>query len=410
LLSPLGVINEASSISKGEAYLTDKFIQGQVLGHAAFGLSLLERCNLLPAALEEQRLKIEKSRAAFFARYGEFKKFVEGRVVDFTDLIRHGDSDNPDPRVKSLYELSEKLFPIEDERETPEGLEAYVRPDHLGTHPRNERRIIAILNEDETKVIGAAIYGVAATPEALREETGIDGVVGLTYAMVDEEYRRTGLGNYIATQIVPQIAKQFLRAENGPSDPHIIIAAEINDVRQLTFEEAISDIEKTKLMPNARRAFWDNCDFKPLDWPDYAQLKLRDELEPFSALDLFINGWDGPEIPSCVLKFVVDFHARFCLNKQKGLDEGDLFELNRMSDSLALRPFIGFQQVPNCVIADAHLLEALTDAAKRNVPGDTPVWEILDHYRPPRISTRADSRTWERCKIYARRLIHIRGA
>jgi hypothetical protein len=147
--------------------------------------SPLERCNLLPAALEEQRLKIEKSRAAFFARYGDVKKFVEGRVVDFTDLIRHGDSANPDPRVKSLYELSEKLFPIEDERETPEGLEAYVRPDHLGTHPRNERRIIAILNEDETKVIGAAIYGVAATPEALREETGIDGVVGLTYAMVD---------------------------------------------------------------------------------------------------------------------------------------------------------------------------------------------------------------------------------
>jgi GNAT superfamily N-acetyltransferase len=391
LLSPPGVINEASSISKGEAYLTDKFIQGQVLRHAASGLSLFERCKLLPAALEEQRLKIEKSRAAFFARYGDFKKFVEGRVVDLTDLIRDGDPDNPDPRVKSLSELNEKLFPIESERETPEGLKAYVQPDHLGTHPRNERRIIAILNEDGTKVIGAAIYGIAATPEALGEETGIDGVVGLTYAMVDEDYRRTGLGRYIATQIVPQMAKEFLRTENGPSDPHIIIAGEINDVRQLTFEEAVSDIEKTKLMPNARRAFWDNCDLKPLDWPDYVQLKLSDELEPFAALDLFIAGWDRPEIPSRLVNFVVDFHARFCLNKQKGLDAGDLFELKRMTDSLALGPFIGFQQVPDCGVADAHLLEALTDAAKRNVSSDTPVWEILEHYGPPRISTSADS-------------------
>lgn len=203
--------------------------------------------------------------------------------------------------------------------------------------------------------------------------------------MVDEEYRRTGLGKYIATQIVPHMAKEFLRAENGPSNPHIIIAAEINDVRQLTFEEAVSDIEKTKLMPNARRAFWNNCDFEPLDWPNYVQLKLRDELEPFKALGLFIASWDRPEIPSRLVNFVVDFHARFCLNKQKGLDEGDLFELKRMSDSLALRAFIAFQQVPDCAVADAHLLEALTDAAKRNVSGDTPVREILDHHRPPRI-------------------------
>lgn len=126
--------------------------------------SHLERCNLLPAALEEQRLKIEKSRAAFFARHGDVKKFVEGRVVDLTDLIGNGDSDNPEPRVKSLYELSEKLFPIEDERETPEGLVAYVQLDHLGTHPRNERRIIGILNEDGTKVIGPPFMALPQRP------------------------------------------------------------------------------------------------------------------------------------------------------------------------------------------------------------------------------------------------------
>jgi hypothetical protein len=194
----------------------------------------------------------------------------------------------------------------------------------------------------KTEIIAAAIYGVSATPAYLRRTTGIDGVVGLTYAMVDENYRRTGLGKYIATKLVPQTAQAFL-LNRGIENARIIVSGEINDVRKLTFEEALRDIEKTELMPNARRAFWGECGYKPLDWPDYAQLKLRKDLESFAALDLFIAGWKKPEVPSELVQFLVDYHAKFCLNKQQRLDDSDRGELKRMRESLAQKPLIGFQ-------------------------------------------------------------------
>jgi GNAT superfamily N-acetyltransferase len=301
------------------------------------------------------------------------------RVFDLTASITTNDPNNPGPLVKSLHALNAKLFPIESERETPSGLKAYVQPDRTEASPLNERRIIGIRGEDKTEIIAAAVYGVSATPEHLRRATGIDGVVGLTYVMADENYRRTGLGKYIATELVPRSAQAFLLSR-GINNARIIVGGEINDVRKLTLEEALSDIEKTELMPNARRAFWEHCGYKPLDWPDYAQLKLRKDLEPFAALDLFIAGWKEPEVPSELVQFLVDYHANFCLNKQQGLDDSDRGELKRMKESLAQKPLIGFLAVPDHRAADSDLLAAMSRAAHCNAPACKLVQEILDCY------------------------------
>jgi GNAT superfamily N-acetyltransferase len=340
---------------------------------------LIKRLERIPDLLTIRRLKTEEKRKIFFQKFVSVEDFVTGRVIDLTIAIRNNDPDDPGPLVRSLYSLNAKLFPIESERETPSGLKAYVQPDRTEAAPLNERRIIGIRGEDKTEIIAAAVYGVSATSEHLRRKTGIGGVVGLTYAMVEENYRRTGLGKYIAAELVPQTAQEFLLSR-GIDDARIIVGAEINDVRKLTFEEALGDIEKTELLPNARRAFWENCGYKPLDWPDYAQLKLRKDLEPFAALDLFIAGWKKPEVPSELVQFLVDYHARFCLNKQQGLDESDRSELERMRESLAQRPLIGFQTVPDHRAADSDLLATLSRAAHDNAPADKLVQEILDCY------------------------------
>ncbi|MGA2411329.1 MAG: hypothetical protein ABSG46_13190 [Candidatus Binataceae bacterium] len=342
--------------------------------------SLIKRLERIPGLLAMRLRKTEENRKNFFRKFGSVEEFVAGRVIDLTAAIRDNDPNDPESLVKSFHDLSAKLFPIESERETPAGLKAYVQPDRTEASPLNERRIIGIRSEDKTEIIAAAVYGVSATPEHLRRTTGIDGVVGLTYAMVDENYRRTGLGKYIATELVPHTAEAFL-SSRGIYNARIIAGAEINDVRKLTLEEALSDIERTELMPNARRAFWGNCGYKPLDWPDYAQLKLRKELEPFAALDLFIAGWKKPEVPSELVQFLVDYHAQFCLNKQQGLDEGDRGDLKRMSESLARKLLIGFQTVPEHRTADSSLLAAMRRAAYDNVPAHKLVQEILDYHK-----------------------------
>lgn len=341
--------------------------------------SLIKRLERIPDSLTMRLLRTEERRKLFFTRFGSVEAFVAGRVIDLTADIKNNDPNDPGPLVRSFLALNAKLFPIESERETSSGLKAYVQPDRTEASPLNERRIIGICGEDKTEIVAAAVYGVSATPEHLRRATGIDGVVGLTYAMVDENYRRTGLGRYVATELVPQTARAFLQ-NCGIDNARIILSGEINDVRKLTFEEALSDIEKTELMPNARRAFWVNCGYQPLDWPDYAQLKLRKDLEPFAALDLFIAGWKEPEVPSELIQFLVDYHAKFCLNKQQGLDDGDRGELKRMRESLAQKPLIGFQTVPDHRAADSDLLAAMSRAAHYNAPAYKLIQEILDCY------------------------------
>jgi GNAT superfamily N-acetyltransferase len=340
---------------------------------------LIKRLERIPDLLTMRLLRTEEKRKIFFRKFGSVEDFVAARVIDLTAAIRNNDPDDPGPLVRSLHALNAKLFPIESERETPSGLKAYVQPDRTEASPFNERRIIGIRSEDNTEIIAGAVYGVSATPEHLRHATGIDGVVGLTYAMVDEDYRRTGLGKFIATKLVPQTAQAFLRS-GGIDNAQIIVSGEINDVRKLTLEEALCDIEKTGLMPNARRAFWENCGYKPLDWPDYVQLKLRKELESFAALDVFIAGWKKPEVPSELVQFLVDYHAKFCLNKQQGLDDSDRAELKRMRESLAQKPLIGFQTVPDHRAADSALLRAMSQAADDNAPARQLIQEILDYY------------------------------
>ena len=343
------------------------------------GALLIKRLERIPELLTMRFLRTAERREIFFRQFGSVEDFVAGRVTDLTAAIRNNDPNDPGPLVKSLHALNAKLFPIESERETPSGLKAYVQPDRTEASPFNERRIIGIRSEDKTEIIAAAIYGVSATPEHLRRATGINGVVGLTYAMVDENYRRTGLGKYIATKLVPQTAQAFLQS-HGIDNAQIIVSGEINDVRKLTFHEALSDIEKTELMPNARRAFWENCGYRPLDWPDYVQLKLRKDLEPFAALDLFIAGWKKPQVPSELVHFLVDYHGKFCLNKQQGLDEDDRGELKRMRESLAQKPLIGFQTVSDHRTADSDLLAAMSRAAHDNAPAYKLVQDILDYY------------------------------
>jgi hypothetical protein len=339
-------------------------------------LSIEQRIDKLSKEIEARRRKTTESSHYFIQRYGNATAFAEERLRDITDEIRKGDPTAPSSLVKSFYVLNARLFPMEGERETPEGFKAYVQPDH--THAflsvdqqgrvnplENERRIIVCLDENKKDVIAATAFGVVATSDDLRQRTQIDGTVGLTYLMVHEDYRGSGIGKHFATDVIPRSAKSFLQGIRGICDPCLVVGAEINDIKKSTFGDALSDFEGALILPNARENFWRRSGFSPLAFDNYIQLKLREELEPFAALSLFVAGWKKDRIPTDLVWAMIETHAVLCLNKQRGLDENDRAVLEAMRVALLSEPMISFRpDVENYRERDIHVLEVMKRAAQ----------------------------------------------
>jgi len=354
-------------------------------------LSIEQRIDDLTKEIEARRRKATESSHYFLRRYGSATAFAEERLRDITDEIRNGDPSAPSPLVKSFYILNARLFPMEGERETPEGLKAYVQHDHTNAFVDvdergrvkpldNERRIIVCMDENKEDVIAATAFGVIATSDDLRQRTQIDGTVGLTYLMVHEDYRGTGIGKHLATEVIPHNAKSFLQDTRRINDPCLLISAEINDIRKSTFGDALSDFEGALILPNARENFWRRSGFAPLAFDKYIQLKLREELEPFAALSLFVAGWKKDRIPTDLVWAMIETHAVLCLNKQRGLDENDTAVLEGMRAALMSEPMISFRpDVGNYRERDIHMLEVMKRAAQMDTsPIDAVMGEFFD--------------------------------
>lgn len=326
--------------------------------------------------------KTAKARAEFLKKHGSTENYIlQGRLVDLTDRI----GDLNDPLVQSFFAMNEELFPCEGERETPEGLVQYMQPDHTGTFPPNERRILAVLSEDRTKVIAAGIYGVTATSDEMAKETGIDGVVGITYVMVDAGYRGVGLGGYFAKTLIKEKAQEFLRKKGRGDKPRVILGAEVNAVEQLSLREAVSDMSGALILPMQREKFWYGCGFRTLAFDNYAQLKLRTDGEPFEALNYAISGWHSDqEMPSDLAWHLIKSHAELCLNKQQGLDHGDQALLGKMKRTLCKKPLVQLRPVKDFHGQETQLLAALLQESVGGLGSsareDALVGEILYDY------------------------------
>ncbi len=332
-------------------------------------------------SVNQQAAEDAARRQALLKEYGSTRNFLLRNIVDLTTDIRDGDPQCPIPVVQSFYDLSERLFPLEGERETPAGWQAYVQPDRDHQFYRNERRILGILDTTRENIIAAVVYGVAETTPMLRERFPIDGVVGITYAMVDAQYRRCGLGNYMVNELVPQKAHEFL---GGMNRGNIIIGAEVNDISQLTLVDAIADIAGALTLPNGRQNFWLTNGLKPLAF-NYSQIELRPELGAFDALTYHVSGWQGDSIPVALVSYLVDFHSRLCLNKQLGLSDEDQTVLSRMAIEMRAAingdlPFIEINASDH-VARDNRLIAAINNALASGIDLNTPMVTVIANYQ-----------------------------
>jgi len=300
--------------------------------------------------------------------------FIHGdtSVLQVVDLSNQVTKVPGHPLVQSFNTLMRELFPIEAERETDFPLYLTHREDG---GPAHEQRVLAVVQGGA--VVGLTAYGIFATTDALRTKAGIDGVCGVTYVAVSEQYRGCGLGKYIATKLVPDTAGEFLRNE-GVEVPRVICGAEINYIEGLTLQNVMDDLEGAKVTLGERSAFWANCGFRPSDF-DYTQLALLEGGEPL-PLKYSVQGWDGDTIPSDLLWNLVERHATHCLDKGQNVACNAQI-LEGMREELAGKPFIDRGNFPRSpVSSDTHALASVVWALNTGRSPDESMATILADY------------------------------
>ncbi|WP_157900669.1 GNAT family N-acetyltransferase [Mycobacterium rhizamassiliense] len=144
----------------------------------------------------------------------DIQEKVEEKELTFRELriTRKSDLD----LLRTFYdECFEPEFPDEDERESYEQIEAYLRLKEFGWYDKNNYHVIVMLDENDNP-IGGSISDYLNQPNA--------GVI--EYLVIKPEYRQKGCGRRLLEQTERTLHDDADRSEKRPLD---WIAAEVDD-------------------------------------------------------------------------------------------------------------------------------------------------------------------------------------
>lgn len=240
----------------------------------------------------QQNQKARQHCQGFLEEFGNLSNYINEdnrRLVELTSDIAKQCRNSLTESFKELYE---KLFQIEAEREIvfPEngknGLDLYVQPDKKKKYQPNERRIWAITDK-QGNVVAAIIYNFVLLPKKLRLNYIIHGVLGITYLMVDMNYRQLGMGRALIDLAWRECAK-FIKNTIDVDDPQIIQMTEQNDPMSITLEDAVRDLSGSCLGLVERQFLWGKLGQRKIEGFKYVQVSLRDGLEGL-PLGLYVD-------------------------------------------------------------------------------------------------------------------------
>lgn len=153
-------------------------------------------------------------------------------------------------------------FPDENERESYDQIENYLRLKETGWYGKNNYHVIVVLGSDN-KPIGGAIADYLNEPNA--------GVI--EYIVIQPEHRRTGWGRRLLEETERTLHDDADKSRNCPLD---WIAAEIDD--PFVTQRPLHGID-----PFAVARTWHNWGYRFLDFP-YVQPALADDKRPVGTL------------------------------------------------------------------------------------------------------------------------------
>jgi GNAT superfamily N-acetyltransferase len=240
----------------------------------------------------------------------------EALPVVFEEITSQGS-----PLFEAFLALYEAAFPIADEREPPEALEAILALNsnlavQVTDGPYREA-VFAIRAWAGGPVIGGHIFGMT-TSDAHRA-AGYAASVQAIYAFLHPRMR-----GQVPMRLLVEHARRTatdtfaLPGAAIRSPPPVLL--EVNNPLRMSAEEIELDTRSSGTSPLRRYLFWRRSGFMPLEFP-YVQSALRESAEPVRYLDLFCTHDDGPSLPAAVL--AAHLHAFVAISGLKGVDVDD---------------------------------------------------------------------------------------
>lgn len=342
--------------------------------------------------IAQKQRKAREHRQLFKNEFGNVENYINEdnrRLVELT-------SDIAAQRRNSLTESFEELinihFPIEAEREIvfgTEGLMLYVQPDNKQIYPPNVRRIWAITDRQSNKAVAGIIYNFVLLPEELRLSDEIQGVLGITYLMVDINYRELKMSRKLIELVLKECA-EFIKNTINVDKPQIIKMTEQNDPMSMTLEDALTDLPGACMGLAERQAAWGSLGQRKIEGFNYVQVSLRNGLKGLSlGLHVQMPTQEQNTIPSEVLACCVESYADLALNKQvrdieEDPDMQSMREQLNFADYFTLNPTIDTFIKEDAEIMAALIQEsvgALGDPFTENEWEEKTIGELLQKYR-----------------------------
>lgn len=203
--------------------------------------------------------------------FNDVEEKVEGNELTCRELRFTRQSDLE--LLRTFYdECFEPEFPDEDERETYEQIESYLRLKEFGWYENNNYHVIVMVDEDDNP-IGGSISDYLNKPNA--------GVI--EYIVIKPEYRRKGCGRRLL-----ELTERALHddADRSQKQPLYWIAAEVDDpFATKRPSHAIDPFEVARI--------WHKWGYRVLDFP-YIQPSL-DKDNKSSVETLFLTAKTCPD-------------------------------------------------------------------------------------------------------------------
>ncbi|OBI16498.1 hypothetical protein A5712_25885 [Mycobacterium sp. E2327] len=252
-----------------------------------------------------------------------FYEDMEARGLEFRELryTRKSDLD----LLRTFYdECFEPEFPDENERESYEEIENYLRLKEFGWYEKNNYHVILMFDKDD-ELLGGAIADYLNEPNA--------GMI--EYIVVKPEHRQAGWGSRLLEKVERVLHDDADKSRNRPLD---WIAAEIDD--PFVTPRPLQGIDPFLV---ARK--WGKWGYRLLDFP-YRQPALDDDKEPVDTLFLsaklcpggrFTRGKSNERaLPKLDVEGLVDAYLRLAMRETPQTHEDFMMMCESMPDEVPL--------------------------------------------------------------------------
>lgn len=245
-------------------------------------------------------------------------------MYDIVDIVDHDD-----PQLVTFYELYQRLFVLEEEREPLAAFHRLLELNHdpfvqAEFGPLHERIAIA-LEPGAAAAVGLINYVLYAYPSTPSRAWSFAGSCQLNFIGVAEPQRGKGL----ATMLLDHLERQldtFVTSLTQSAATHTFISIEQNNSSRMTPEQRLADWHAAKIEPERRLRWWEKKGYRRLDFP-YQQPPLGADVTACNYLDYFarVRG-DATRSVDALPATVLAEHLRRFFFVSVGKCEGQLGE------------------------------------------------------------------------------------